>query len=77
MDAAEELTGTYLQRVPRRYACKRPQQTEALAQNLQTKHQRKNRKKLGHRSRITNPLPTPNTQQQTRTITKQKTPAHP
>ncbi|NMI52643.1 hypothetical protein E1J25_13260 [Xanthomonas hortorum pv. taraxaci] len=30
MDAAEELTWTYLQRVLRRDACKRPQQTEAF-----------------------------------------------
>ncbi len=36
MDAAPEPTRTYLRRVPRRYACKRPQETGALAQNPQT-----------------------------------------
>ncbi|RJS05992.1 hypothetical protein XnspCFBP7698_07550 [Xanthomonas sp. CFBP 7698] len=35
MDAATEPTWTYLRRVPRRYTCKRPQQTEAFAQNRQ------------------------------------------
>ncbi len=35
-DAAPEPTWTYLRRVPRRCACKRPQQTEAFAQNPQT-----------------------------------------
>ncbi|NMI20560.1 hypothetical protein E1J24_01255 [Xanthomonas hortorum pv. pelargonii] len=36
MDAAEEPTRTYLRRVPRRYACKRPTATEAFASNWQT-----------------------------------------
>ncbi|MBB5676090.1 hypothetical protein FHR64_003183 [Xanthomonas arboricola] len=36
MDAAPEPTWTYLRRVPHRYACKRPQQTEAFAQSRQT-----------------------------------------
>ncbi|PMR88387.1 hypothetical protein C1H21_04220 [Xanthomonas arboricola pv. juglandis] len=31
MDAAPEPTGTYLRRVPRWYACKRPRQTETFA----------------------------------------------
>ncbi|MXV46267.1 hypothetical protein DYQ94_04905 [Xanthomonas sp. LMG 8993] len=35
MDAAPEPTGTYLRRVPRRYACKRPRQTAAFAWNRQ------------------------------------------
>ncbi|PPT85566.1 hypothetical protein XarbCFBP8149_16865 [Xanthomonas arboricola] len=35
MDAAPEPTRTYLRRVPRWYACKRPRQTEAFAWNRQ------------------------------------------
>ncbi|QDS15313.1 hypothetical protein FPL04_06440 [Xanthomonas arboricola] len=35
MDAAPEATGTYLRRVLRRYACKRPRQTAASAWNRQ------------------------------------------